>query len=52
MRCEITLFLDQTKKVKDLKSPNLVTSIDTITKDIIEGSLLNSHTFTFHKSKK
>ena len=52
MRCEITLFLDQTKKVKDLKSPNLVTSIDTITKDIIKGSLLNSHTFTFHKSKK
>ena len=52
MRCEITLFLDSSKKVKDLKSPNLVKSIDTITNDIINDSLLKSKTFTFYKAKK
>ena len=52
MRCEITLFLDSSKKVKDLKSPNLIKSIDTITNDIINDSLLKSKTFTFYKAKK
>tara|TARA_R110000824_G_scaffold4689_4_gene22480 strand:- start:1756 stop:2196 length:441 start_codon:yes stop_codon:yes gene_type:complete len=52
MRCEVTLFLENNKKIKDLKSKELINSMDNLTNDIVSKSFLKSNTFTFYKSKK
>ena len=52
MRCEVTLFLENNKKIKDLKSKELINSMDNLTNDIVNKSFLKSNTFTFYKSKK
>tara|TARA_R110000851_G_scaffold302228_1_gene459005 strand:+ start:1070 stop:1510 length:441 start_codon:yes stop_codon:yes gene_type:complete len=52
MRCEVTLFLENNKKIKDLKSKELIDSMDNLTNDIVSKSFLKSNTFTFYKSKK
>ena len=52
MRCEVTLFLENNKKIKDLKSKELINSMDTLTNDIVNKSFLKSNTFIFYKSKK
>ena len=52
MRCEVTLFLENNKKIKDLKSQQLINSVDNLTNDIVNKSFLKSKTFTFYKSKK
>ena len=51
MKCEITLFLEN-NKIKDLKSPNIINSVTTLTDKIVQDSFLKSNTFIFHKSKK
>ena len=52
MRCEVTLFLENNKKIKDLKSKELINSMDNLTNDIVNKSFLKSNTFIFYKSKK
>jgi len=50
MRCEITLFLDNMKKL-DIKSKEILLATNHLTNKVIEETLLITKTFKFHKSK-
>tara|TARA_R110000824_G_scaffold9800_3_gene43326 strand:+ start:2323 stop:2763 length:441 start_codon:yes stop_codon:yes gene_type:complete len=52
MKCEVTLFLNQNKNNKDLKSIEIKNSVDLLTKEIIEKSLRTSKDFEFHPTKR
>mgnify|MGYP003638829659 CR=1 FL=1 len=52
MKCEVTLFLNQNKNNKDLKSIEIKNSVDLLTKEIIEKSLRTSKEFEFHPTKR
>ena len=51
LRCEVTLFLKDLK-YKDIKVSCISESINQITNEIINKTLLTSKVFKFHKSKK
>ena len=52
MKCEVTLFLEQSKKHKDLKSTEIKNSVNQLTNEIIEKSFKTSQDFEFHPTKK
>lgn len=52
MKCEVTLFLNQSKNNKDLKSQEIKNSVDLLTTAIIEKSLRTSQDFEFHPTKR
>ena len=52
MKCEVTLFLNNLKTTKDLKSSDIKNSVDLLTSEIINKSLKTSKDFEFHATKR
>ena len=51
MRCEVTIFLKKQKE-SDIKRKGIYEPLKEITNKIINGPLLSTKTFQFHKTKK
>ena len=52
MKCEVTLFLNNLKNSKDLKSKEIKNSVELLTTEIIDKSFKTSKDFEFYSTKK